>query len=221
MRMVHGQIGYCLIALGLLLSACSPAGPASPPSGQAKPTEAAKPAEGKPAEAAKPADAAKPAAQPTTAAAPAPELGGKDDVTLGMGASLITLDAHFETNNQLAAMLSHMAEALTVMTPDLKLTGQLAESWKPVDPTTWEFKLRPNVKFHDGSAFNAQAAKYNIDWVMDTNNKANGQRAYISDIVETQVVDELTLRIKTKAPSGTFPSRIQRLAMNSMKAMQE
>ena len=223
MRRAYERMGYAMIALSVFLSGCSSAAPSAPPAGQgqAKPTEAAAPTA---APAARPTEAAKPAGQPPAAAAPAAPgaaSGGKNDVTLGMGASLITLDPHFETNNQLASMLSHMMDTLTVMSPDLKLTGQLAESWKPVDATTWEFKLRPNVKFHDGSPFSAQVAKYNIDWVMDSNNKASGQRAYVSDIVETQAVDDLTLRIKTKAPSGTFPSRIQRLAMNSMKAMQE
>jgi peptide/nickel transport system substrate-binding protein len=209
-----------LVGLGLLLAACAPASAPSPNAAPAKPAES-KPAESKPAEAQKPAAPAPAAPAPAPAAPAAPAKPGKTDVTVGMGASVTTLNPHLETTNVLSAMISHMSETLTTQDDNLKLIGQLAESWKAADPQTWEFKLRPNVKFHDGSAFTATVAKQNIDWVMDTNNKAGSQRAYVSDITETQAVDDLTLRVKTKAASGTLPSRIQRLGMNSMKALQE
>ena len=216
MQLVSIRMARLTAVLGLLLIACTPAAPPSPTAAPAaKPTEAAKPA----APAAAATAAPKPAEAKPAAAAAKP--GGRTDVVVGMGASVTTLNPHLETTNLLSTMISHMSETLTTQSPELKLVGRLAESWKPVDGQTWEFKLRPNVKFHDGSAFNAQVAKANIDWVMDTNNKANSQRAYVSDIVETQAVDELTLRVKTKAASGTLPSRIQRLGMNSMKALQE
>jgi peptide/nickel transport system substrate-binding protein len=227
MRHVFARATLLTLALVLFLAGCAPAAPANPTAAP-KPTEAAKPAAAAPTAApAKPAEAAKPAAaaKPTEAAKPAeaakPSVSGKTAVTVGVGASITTLDPHLETTSQLSTMISHMMETLTFQDPNLTLTGALAESWKAVDSQTWEFKLRPNVKFQDGSEFNATVAKYNIDWVMDPANKANSQRAYVSDIVETTAVDPLTIRVKTKAPSGTLPSRIQRLGMNSQKAMQE
>ena len=233
MRRIVSRGSVIMLALTVFLMACAPSTPASPTAAP-KPADAAKPAAAAtsaPAAAANTqrrryrhhrAGSAAATAAPTTAPAAAkPSTSGKDTVTVGMGAGLTTLDPHLETTSNLSTMLSHMVETLTAQDPNLKLVGQLAESWKAVDPQTWEFKLRPNVKFHDGSDFNATVAKFNIDWVMDTNNKAASQRAYVSDITETQIVDPLTIRVKTKAPSGTLPSRIQRLAMNSMKAMQD
>jgi peptide/nickel transport system substrate-binding protein len=42
-----------------------------------------------------------------------------------------------------------------------------AESWKVVDSTSWEFKLRQGVKWHDGAPFSAQDVKISIDRIKD------------------------------------------------------
>ena len=42
-------------------------------------------------------------------------------------------------------------ETLATVTPDMKFTPQLADSWENVDPTTWKFHIRENVKFHNGT----------------------------------------------------------------------
>jgi peptide/nickel transport system substrate-binding protein len=81
-------------------------------------------------------------------------------------------------------------------------TGQadpmLAESWSVSDDKlTWTFKLRPGVKFHDGSAFNAAAAKASIDRTIEI----AGGPAYIwSGVKEITAPDELTLVFKTEFP---------------------
>src|SRR5262249_59518791 len=48
-----------------------------------------------------------------------------------------------------------------------KVVPNLATSWKNVDDTTWEVKLRPNVKFHDGSPFTARDVKATFERVLD------------------------------------------------------
>ena len=44
-----------------------------------------------------------------------------------------------------------------------ELLPGLAESWQAVDPLTWRFKMRANVKFHDGQPFTAEDAKFTLD----------------------------------------------------------
>ncbi len=49
----------------------------------------------------------------------------------------------------------------------LQLEGNLAESWRLVNDTTWQFKLRRNVKFHNGEPFDAAAVKFSIERMLN------------------------------------------------------
>ena len=73
------------------------------------------------------------------------------DLRIGLAAPATSMDPHFFTAAPNFTVASHVFDGLTSRTPDAKLIPWLAESWKPVDETTWEFRLRPGVTFHDGS----------------------------------------------------------------------
>ncbi|HQI81878.1 MAG TPA: ABC transporter substrate-binding protein, partial [Deltaproteobacteria bacterium] len=64
----------------------------------------------------------------------------------------------------------------------------LAESWKFEDDLTVFMRLRKDVRFHDGTPFNAQALKYQMDWIMDRDNLA-WTRAWIEPLQSVEVVD--------------------------------
>src|SRR5262245_10491413 len=69
------------------------------------------------------------------------------DLRIGMSADVTSIDPHFVNitpNNNVAW---HIFEALTHVDEDVRLVPGLAESWRPVGPTTWEFKLRKGVRF--------------------------------------------------------------------------
>jgi peptide/nickel transport system substrate-binding protein len=81
---------------------------------------------------------------------------------------------------------------------------QLAESWTLAeDGKSLIFKLRPGVKFQDGTDFNAEAVKFNLDRVIDPKVAARA-RQYIGDLESTEVIDPLTVKINLKQPSGPF-----------------
>jgi peptide/nickel transport system substrate-binding protein len=106
---------------------------------------------------------------------------------------------------------------------DLK-TGKvgpgLAVSWKNIDDTTWEVKLRPNVKFHDGTPFGAKDVKATFDRVLNPENKltARGNHAKIKSV---EVVDDLTARFKTDGPYPVFVERLTAQVMQSEKVIKE
>ena len=83
---------------------------------------------------------------------------------------------------------------------------KLAVSWNHSDDfKTWTFKLRPGVKFHDGTPFNAEAAKANFDRQKDPANKCRCA-FYIAGIHDVQAPDELTLVYNLNDPSVNLPA---------------
>ncbi|WP_428487796.1 ABC transporter substrate-binding protein [Rhodopila sp.] len=99
----------------------------------------------------------------------------------------------------------------------------LALSWD-VDPAThmiWTFKLRPGVKFHDGSTFDAAAVVWNLDKLMNRSapqyDQAQATQAgtYFASIASYRVVDPLTVQITTKAPDAVFPYQVVNIYMSS------
>jgi peptide/nickel transport system substrate-binding protein len=106
---------------------------------------------------------------------------------------------------------------------DLK-SGQvgpgLALSWKPLDDTTWEVKLRTGVKFHDGTPFTARDVKATFDRVLDEKNKltARGNHAKIKSV---EVLDDHTVRFKTDGPYPLFVERLTAQVMQSEKVIRD
>src|SRR5215510_9321032 len=101
-----------------------------------------------------------------------------------------------------------------------KVGPNLAVSWKTLDDTTWEVKLRPNVKFHDGSPFTARDVKATFDRVLDPARKmiARGNHAKIKGV---EIVDDYTVRFKTDGPYPLFVERLTAQVMESEKVIRE
>jgi peptide/nickel transport system substrate-binding protein len=101
-----------------------------------------------------------------------------------------------------------------------KVGPGLALSWRPLDDTTWEVKLRNGVKFHDGTPFTARDVKATFDRVLNPENKltARGNHAKIKSV---EVVDDLTARFKTDGPYPLFVERLTAQVMQSEKAIKE
>jgi ABC-type transport system substrate-binding protein len=97
----------------------------------------------------------------------------------------------------------------------------MAESWEFVKPTEVIMKLRRGIKFTDGSTFNAEGVKYQMDWIQD---KANGawSRGTITEIESTDVVDEYTVRFNLKSAWIGFGGNMANVPgfMISAKALQ-
>ncbi|GIX46742.1 MAG: ABC transporter substrate-binding protein [Candidatus Tectimicrobiota bacterium] len=92
----------------------------------------------------------------------------------------------------------------------------LALSATPIDNLTWEIKLRRGVKFHNGEPFTAEVVKFNLDRVLDPNNKLQGRAGitWLNDVKTggegeaVVVVDDYTVRIRTKEPYPLVHERL-------------
>src|SRR5438128_1165650 len=108
--------------------------------------------------------------------------------------------------------------------PELKIVPDLAKSWEVLDGgKTYVFQLEEGVKFHDGTDFDAEAAKWNIDRILDPEVKS-WVRPYYEEIDKVEVVDKYTLRIRMKEPAGALLTALggyfQGIPMLSPKAFE-
>src|SRR4030081_2485292 len=110
----------------------------------------------------------------------------------------------FDTSAETAA--ASIFDTLTSLDDKSEAQPKLALSWTHSDDfKTWTFKLRPGVKFHDGTPFNAAAAKANFDRQKDPANKCRCA-FYIAGIHDVQATDELTLVYNLVDPSVNLPA---------------
>ena len=101
---------------------------------------------------------------------------------------------------------SAIFETLTYLDDKAVAQPRLALSWTHSDDfKTWTFKLRPGVKFQDGTPFNAQAVKENFDRQKDPANKCRCA-FYIAYIKDAQAPDELTIVYNLNDPQVNFPA---------------
>lgn len=83
-------------------------------------------------------------------------------------------------------------------------TPRLATEWKNIDETTWEFKLRQGVTFHNGAPFNAESVKYTVDYLMNPDNKSAFSARWVNTIKEVKIIDEYTIQMITNEPKANF-----------------
>lgn len=127
-----------------------------------------------------------------------------EDVTVAVEIALDSLDP-YNTNSTLAqAVGKSYYEGLFQFDKNLKVQPLLAESAQPSDDgLSYTITLRDGVKFQDGTDFNAEAVKVNLDRVLD---KSNGLARYnqFSRIEKVDVIDPLTVKITLKEPFSAF-----------------
>jgi peptide/nickel transport system substrate-binding protein len=110
------------------------------------------------------------------------------------------LDPHFISNIPSANYIyGKVYESLIQRDKNSAYKPALATEWKQVDDVTWEFKLRENVTFHDGAAFNADAVKKTFERILDPK-VASPRASNFSMIKEIKAVDEKTVQFILEYP---------------------
>lgn len=151
---------------------------------------------------------ASPASGPGTAS-PAPRP-AKTTLTIAQSFQVRGFDPHVRNADEEHAI--HMAVFDKLIGRDPKTlapTPALATSWRSLNPTTWEFKLRNDAKFHNGEAFNAEVVKFNFDRIKDTATGAFDRTTLGAVIKSVEIVDPTTVRVITAAPDAVFLERLQ------------
>lgn len=120
-------------------------------------------------------------------------------LVVAQGADAVNLDPHTTNDQPSARVRRQIYETLIVQGEDLVLRPGLATSWTQLDELTYEFKLREGVKFHNGEPFKASDVKFTFERLLDPDTRADAK--FLLEVIdEVQVIDDYTVRIKTKAP---------------------
>jgi peptide/nickel transport system substrate-binding protein len=125
-------------------------------------------------------------------------------LTLGAKLELNTLDPHFFASFPTGSSHEYIYEKLVNYDEKLRIKPFLAESWKLVDDHTWEFQLRRNVVFHDGSPFTADDVIFSIERVPNVPNSPNSFSQYTRGIESMRKLDSHRIAFRTKAPNPQF-----------------
>ncbi|WP_136414739.1 ABC transporter substrate-binding protein [Herbaspirillum sp. ST 5-3] len=141
-----------------------------------------------------------------------------EDFSLAISSPPTSMDPHFHANTPNYVVSAHMFEALVKMNEDSTPVPGLAESWKPINDVTWEFKLRKGVKFHDGSELTAQDVAWSLDRPATMVNSPGKYDIFTRSIASKKIVDPYTIRLTTHEPYPLLPRDLAAVVIVSKKA---
>ena len=148
------------------------------------------------------------AAVPTTGIRPAlAQTTQKKELITAQSGDVSKFDPHFSTSSNDVRVSFNVFDNLTSRHPDGKLYPGLATEWKLEGQTTWRFKLRSGVKFHNGDPFTSADAKASIERTYDPAAKTMVATVF-STIEKIDAPDPHTLVITTKKPDPLLPARL-------------
>src|SRR5215471_17900654 len=140
------------------------------------------------------------------------------ELKIGLPSEPTAMDPHFHNLTPNNSLLRHIFDRLIDQDENQALASALAVSWRNLDDTTWEFKLRPGVRFTGGSEFTANDVIYSICRAPRVENSPSSFAIYSRAITGMRAPDPLTLIVKTAAPYPLIPSEVSTIAILSAKA---
>jgi len=149
----------------------------------------------------------------STAWSTAPALAQR--LRIGLAVETTSVDPQVLANVSNETFAAHVFDTLVRQDERQRLLPGLAVSWRVIGDTTWEFALRPGVKFHDGSEFIAEDVAATIRRVRRPLATPAGFVIYADAIKEITIVDPYTIRFRTETPYPLLPNDLSALAIIS------
>jgi peptide/nickel transport system substrate-binding protein len=140
------------------------------------------------------------------------------DLRIGRSNEPSSIDPQFSRTGNNLMTAQDLFDRLVENDANLQTKPGLAVSWKAVNPTTWEVKLRDGVKFHDGSPLTADDVLYSLKRAGEIKNSPAPFSGAVGGIASMKAVDAHTLRFETRTPNPEFIEQIGRVYVVSKKA---
>lgn len=136
----------------------------------------------------------------------------RDTLVAAQSAELRTLDPHQATDVYSRRLLANIFDRLIEKNEQMELVPGLAKSWKYLDDTSVEFKLREGVLFQNGSELTSEDVKYTLETA-----KTSPMVGMLYEAIdEVEVVDKYTLIVKTTEPFGPLLHHLSHITASIM-----
>lgn len=126
-------------------------------------------------------------------------------------------DPHFHSLIANIAFSRHVFEPLVVQDHQQNLSPGLAASWRVIDDRSWELKLRPDARWHDGSPFTAEDVVFSLGRAGNVPNSPSSFAVYTRPIRAIETPDPLTVIIRTSEPTPLLPNYLSLVMIVSRK----
>ncbi|MCM3703969.1 glutathione ABC transporter substrate-binding protein [Paenibacillus macerans] len=144
-----------------------------------------------------------------------------NNIVIATNANFITLDPHNTSDTNSITGERTMYEGLMGFNENMEVVPVLAESYKESeDGLVYTFTLKENVKFHDGTDFNAAAVKANFDRILDENNNLRMRRSF-TKVAKVETPDAKTVVVTLTEPYSAFLNKMAMLLIVSPKALEQ
>lgn len=128
-------------------------------------------------------------------------------LTLAIPSDAVSMDPHGSNDVPSEQIRDTIYEPLLTQDENFEIVPVLAEEYEQVDDTTWKFKLREGVTFHDGSEFNAEVVKANIERIQDVA-KASPRSFLLDMVTEVNVIDDYNIELVTEYPFAPLANNL-------------
>ena len=146
----------------------------------------------------------------------------KDRIIVGFPSKLPTLDQYGSIDRMSIYIAQLMWDTPVIRDPQSgKIKPHLAQSWKIIEPTIWEFKLVPGVKFHNGNPLTAEAVRFTIEDRILAEKQKSPYRTGFTWLKKVEVLNDLTFRIITHKSYPLVLERLVALAVYDPKETKE
>ena len=133
-----------------------------------------------------------------------------------------SLDGHIEPYQTAWLIDYKIADPLLILGPDGEFHPALAASWSSNEVADeWTFTLKSGVVFQDGTPFNAEAVKYNIERILDPATRSGEMAAHVGPVERVEVVDDTTVTLHYEAPWVTVLDAFRRVPIWSPAAAEQ
>ncbi len=149
----------------------------------------------------------------TAGLAGAPRPAPAADLREGIQVEPDSIDPHFHWFGGDLDLTFQVWDSLIDMHGDGKLNPSLATSWKPLGDSAWEFTLRPDVTFHDGSKLTAADVVFTLHRAPDVPRSPSGFGPLLRDVVSIDAPDPSHVVVHTKGPVPLLPTYLSRIAI--------
>ena len=134
--------------------------------------------------------------------------GNNDQLMVCLPSDMDSLDPTGHRSRITQIVLKNIFDSLTARDSNNEVIPQLAESWRIIDDTQWQFKLRRGIRFHNGDILTASDVKFTLDRITREgalDGSTSPRKSLLEAISEVVVEDDYTVTIKTFYPWPNLP----------------